>query len=77
MEINATIQVNLENGKMLLVLIVSSLKEQYMLYEYISQNIEHVKKTISQAAPLVDYLTTGCWHDSNILDWDKDYISLV
>lgn len=77
MEINATIQVNLENEKMLLVLIVNSTKEQYMLYQYLSENMENVRRFMLFGDTRVEYVTVGYWRDYNVLDWEMNYISLI
>lgn len=77
MEINATIQVNLENGEMLLVLIVNSIIEQHVLYEYLYKNVDNVRSGISLNNPLVDYITAGYWREYNVLDWRMDYILLT
>ncbi|NTD96316.1 hypothetical protein G6M26_27345 [Agrobacterium tumefaciens] len=77
MEINATIQVNLENEKMLLVLIVNSIKEQCLLYEYLSESMEGVRGSMSFGDTRFQYVTVGYWRDYNVLDWEMNYISLI
>ncbi|RZK67198.1 MAG: hypothetical protein EOO85_25845 [Pedobacter sp.] len=77
MEINATIEVNLENGKVLLVLMVKSIEDQHLLSEYLRKHVRKFKDSLLVNNRNVDYVTAGFWRDHNILDWHTDYVSLV
>ncbi|WP_412468128.1 hypothetical protein [Pedobacter sp. KLB.chiD] len=76
MELKATIEIDMDKGEKLLVIVTNSQEDQDDLYNQLLANIKAFKDGLNSSVAHIAYITAGYWDKNNVIVWQKPFIEL-
>lgn len=76
MELKATIEIDMDKGEKLLVIVTNSQEDQEDLYSKLLANISAFKDGLNFRKAHIEYITAGYWDQNNVIVWQKPLIEL-
>jgi len=76
MELKATIEIDMDKGEKLLVIVTNSQEDQDVLYSQLLANIKSFKDGLNLSEAHIEYVTAGYWDKNNVIVWQRPLIEL-